>query len=238
MCCNRLTCLDVISKVAALLTVKGGTGSIIEYLGPGADTLSATGMATICNMGAETGATASIFPYSPAMSKYLAANRRYDMADAVLYAEHELRADAAAEYDQYLEIDLSSLEPNINGPFTPDLSTPISRFGAEVREQAWPAKLSAGLIGSCTNSSFEDMTRVASLGRQALDAGLKPKMPLLVSPGSEQTRATLEKAGVLGVFEELGSTLLNNACGPCCGSWDRQDVKKVSHNEQAVVFGD
>ena len=151
------------------------------------------------------------------------------MADAVRYAEHELRADQGAEYDGFLEIDLSTLEPLINGPFTPDLTTPISRFGTEVKAQDWPSKLSAGLIGSCTNSSFEDMTRAASLGQQALAAGLKPKMPLLVSPGSEQTRATLEKAGVLEVFEKLGSTLLTNACGPCCGSWDRQDMKKVSH---------
>ncbi len=178
-------------------------------------------------MGAETGATTSIFPYSLAMSRYLAANRRNDMADAVRYAEHELRADPGATYDRYLEIDLSSLEPLINGPYTPDFTTPISRFGTEAKEQGWPTKLSAGLIGSCTNSSFEDMTRAASLGQQALDAGLKPKMPLLVSPGSEQTRATLEKAGVLKVFERLGSTLLTNACGPCCGSWDRQDMEKV-----------
>ena len=150
------------------------------------------------------------------------------MADAVQFAEHEMKADEGAEYDKVLEIDLSSLEPLINGPFTPDLSTPISGFGSKVKDEKWPARLSAGLIGSCTNSSFEDMTRAASLGKQALDAGLKPKMPLLVSPGSEQTRATLEKAGVLDVFEKLGSTLLTNACGPCCGSWDRQDMKKVS----------
>ena len=224
----ELTFIDVINKVAGMLTVRGGTGSIIEYFGPGTETLSATGMATICNMGAETGATTSIFPYSPAMSSYLSANRRSTMAEAVRFAEHELRADEGAEYDHVLEIDLSALEPLINGPFTPDLSTPISHFGTKVNEEAWPATLSAGLIGSCTNSSFEDMTRAASLGQQALAAGLKPKMPLLVSPGSEQTRATLEKAGVMEVFEKLGSTLLTNACGPCCGSWDRQDMEKVS----------
>ena len=149
------------------------------------------------------------------------------MADAAKFAGQELQADRGAEYDKVIEIDLSTLEPLVNGPFTPDLSTPISRFREAVTEGVWPSNLSAGLIGSCTNSSFEDMSRAASLGRQALDAGLKPKMPLLVSPGSEQTSATLEKAGILDVFEKLESTLLTNACGPCCGSWDRQDMKKV-----------
>lgn len=219
--------IDVINHIAGILTVKGGTGSIIEYFGPGTASLSATGMSSISNMGAETGATTSIFPYTPAMSAYLSANRRSDMAEAVQFAARELRADARAEYDKVIEIDLSSLEPMVNGPFTPDLSTPISRFGQAVSEEAWPSTLTAGLIGSCTNSSFEDMSRAASLGRQALDAGLKPRMPLLVSPGSEQTRSTLEKAGILDVFDRLQSTLLTNACGPCCGSWDRRDMKKV-----------
>lgn len=223
-----LTLTDVINKVASLLTVKGGTGSIIEYFGPGTSTLSATGMATITNMGAETGATTSIFPYSPAMSDYLESNRRSDLAEAARFAQHELQADKGAEYDQVIEINLSTLEPLINGPFTPDLSTPISQFGSKAEEQSWPSTLTAGLIGSCTNSSFEDMSRAASLGRQALAAGLKPKMPLLLSPGSEQTRATLDKAGILDVFQELGATMLTNACGPCCGSWDRQDMKKVT----------
>lgn len=217
----------MINKVAGLLTVKGGTGSIIEYFGPGTKSLSATGMSTITNMGAETGATTSIFPYSSAMSEYLVANRRPTMASSVRYAEHELQADAGAEYDKVIEIDLSTLEPHINGPFTPDLSTPISGFGAEAQKQEWPSKLTAGLIGSCTNSSFEDMSRAASLAKQALQAGLKPKMPLLVSPGSEQTRATLESSGIMAVFDEIGSTVLTNACGPCCGSWDRQDMEKV-----------
>lgn len=221
---------DVINKVASMLTVKGGTGSVIEYFGPGTDTLSATGMATICNMGAETGATTSIFPYASAMADYLRANRRSSVADAVAFAQHEMGADQGAEYDKVIDIDLSSLEPLINGPFTPDLSTPVSKFGQTVKEQGWPSALSAGLIGSCTNSSFEDMSRAASLGKQALDAGLKPKMPLLVSPGSEQTRATLDKAGILDVFEQLESTLLTNACGPCCGSWDRQDMEKGTKN--------
>lgn len=220
---------DVINKVAGILTVKGATGFIIEYFGPGAASLSATSMSTICNMGAETGATTSVFPYSATMSDYLIATRRDKMASAVKSAQHELQADEGAEYDQIIDIDLSSLEPHINGPFTPDLSTPLSDFGSMTREHSWP-ELTAGLIGSCTNSSFEDMSRAASLGQQALDAGLKPQMPLLVSPGSEQTRATLEKTGVLDVFARLQSTMLTNACGPCCGSWDRQDMQKGTKN--------
>ena len=206
-----LNLADVISKLASILTVKGGTGSIIEYFGPGTQTLSATGMATITNMGAETGATTSIFPYSKSMSDYLRSTRRCEIADAIRFAEHELEADPDAEYDQVVEIDLSTLEPLVNGPFTPDLSTPISKFGTKAANEAWPTNLTAGLIGSCTNSSFEDMSRAASLGQQALAAGLKPKMPLLVSPGSEQTRATLEQAGILNVFDNLGATLLTNA---------------------------
>lgn len=221
---------DIINKVAGILTVKGATGSVIEYFGPGAATLSATGMSTVCNMGAETGATTSIFPYTSAMSEYLNATRRSSMANAVRFAEHELRADPGAEYDRVIEIDLSSLEPHINGPFTPDFATPLSKFGSTAEENSWPSTLTAGLIGSCTNSSFEDMSRAASLGKQALDAGLQPKMPLLVSPGSEQTRATLGKAGILDVFERLGSMMLTNACGPCCGSWDRQDMTKGTQN--------
>lgn len=218
---------DVINKLASLISVKGGTGSIVEYFGSGTKGLSATGMATICNMGAETGATTSIFPYSPQMAAYLRANNRPDMAQAVETVSHELRADHGAEYDRVIEIDLSTLEPQINGPFTPDLATPLSKFHSAVKENAWP-KLTAGLIGSCTNSSFEDMTRAASVAQQALDAGLKPKVPLLVSPGSLQTRRTLENAGIVDVLEKVGATMLTNACGPCCGSWDRTDMPKVS----------
>lgn len=219
---------DVINKLASILTVKGGTGSIVEFFGSGVQTLSATGMASITNMGAETGATTSIFPYSDAMSSYLRATGRHDIADAVKFAAPELQADQGAEYDRIIDIDLSSLEPHINGPFTPDLSTPVSKFSDAVSRESWPRKLTAGLIGSCTNSSFQDMTRAAAIARQALDAGLKPKMPLLISPGSEKTRQTLKESGVLDVFEELESILLTNACGPCCGSWDRQDMEKVS----------
>ncbi|XHG01917.1 hypothetical protein AWENTII_005286 [Aspergillus wentii] len=221
---------DIINTVAGMISVKGGTGSIIEYFGPGAATLSATGMATVCNMGAETGATTSVFPYAPQMADYLHANNRADMATAVQRISSELRADQGAEYDCVIDIDLSALEPRINGPFTPDLSTPLSKFSDAVEGNEWPGKLTAGLIGSCTNSSFEDMGRAASLAQQALDAGLKPKMPLLVSPGSLQTRDTLEKADILQVFEKLGATMLPNACGPCCGSWDRVDMPKGTKN--------
>lgn len=184
-------------------------------------------MATIANMGAETGATTSIFPYSDAMRAYLEATNRLEIAQAVCFASSELRADEGAEYDRVIEIDLASLEPHINGPFTPDLTTPLSKFSQTAESEAWPETLTAGLIGSCTNSSFQDMTRVADLAKQALEAGLKPKMPLLVSPGSEQTRKTLEEAGSLEILEELNGTLLANACGPCCGSWDREDMEKV-----------
>lgn len=228
-----LTLLDIINHLAAVLSVKGGTGNIIEFFGPGAATLSATGKATVTNMGAETGATTSIFPYSEAMIEYLKATNRPEIAKAARLAAPELQADAGAEYDRVIDIDLSSLEPRINGPFTPDLSTGVSKLSETITREGWPNKLTAGLIGSCTNSSFQDMTRAASLARQALDAGLQPAMPLLVSPGSEQTRKTLEEAGCLKIFEELNATLLTNACGPCCGSWDRQDMEKV---RQSVKF--
>ncbi|GKZ23454.1 hypothetical protein AbraIFM66951_008488 [Aspergillus brasiliensis] len=221
---------DIINAVAGTLSVKGGTGSIIEYFGPGTQTLSATGMATVCNMGAETGATTSIFPYAPQMADYLRANHRHEMADAVQSIVPELQADQGAEYDQVIELDLSTLEPRINGPFTPDLSTPVSRFGEAAAEHQWPGDLTAALIGSCTNSSFEDMGRAASLAQQALDAGLELKMPLLVSPGSVQTRETLQDAGILPVFERLGATMLPNACGACCGSWERVDMPKGTPN--------
>ncbi|KAJ4239376.1 hypothetical protein NW757_012813 [Fusarium falciforme] len=226
---------DVINKLASILTVKGGTGSIVEFFGSGVQTLSATGMASITNMGAETGATTSIFPYSDAMSSYLRATGRHEIADAVKFAALELQADQGVEYDRIIDIDLSSLEPHINGPFTPDLSTPVSKFPDAVSRESWPRKLTAGLIGSCTNSSFQDMMRAATIARQALDAGLKPKMPLLISPGSEKTRETLKDSGVLDVFKELESILLTNACGPCCGSWDRQDIEKVSKTRKVSL---
>ncbi|TEA01998.1 Aconitate hydratase [Colletotrichum sidae] len=216
---------DVINKLAGILTVKGGTGSVIEFFGPGTESLSATGMATICNMGAETGATTSVFPYSDAMRSYLQATHRHDVADAVRFAAAaaELRADEGALYDRVVDINLSDLEPLINGPFTPDLSTPVSRFLDAVEEAGWPRGLTAGLIGFCTNSSFQDMSRAAGLAKQALDA-------------ASRRGKTLEEDGVLHVFEELGSTLLANACGPCCGSWDRRDTEKGVRNSIVTSY--
>ncbi|KAI3399730.1 hypothetical protein diail_5797 [Diaporthe ilicicola] len=177
-------------------------------------------------MGAETGATTSIFPYTEQMGKYLDSTFRSNIRASAEAFAHNLRADPDAEYDHVINIDLSDIEPFINGPSTPDLATPISRFKSEVDKHGWPKQVSAGLIGSCTNSSFEDMTRAADLAKQALAAGLKPQAPLFISPGSESTRATLEEAGVLGVFEDAHATMLANACGPCCGSWDRTDMEK------------
>lgn len=185
-------------------------------------------MATVCNMGAETGATTSMFPYTEAMGDYLTATSRSRLRSAASEVTHNLQADRGAEYDSVISIDLSSLEPHINGPSTPDLATPMSRFKEAVATSSWPKNVSAGLIGSCTNSSFEDMSRASHLAQQALDAGLRPKAPLYLSPGSEQTRITLMDAGVLDTFEKANSTVLANACGPCCGSWDRQDMEKVS----------
>lgn len=179
----------MINQLVSILTVKGGTGNIIEFFGPGTKSLSATGMCTITNMGAETGATTSIFPYSDAMNSYLKATHRHEIAAAADFAANELKADEGAEYDQVIEIDLSTLEPHINGPFTPDLSTPISKFGDVSAQESWPPKLTAGFIGSCTNSSFQDMTRAADLAKQALTAGLSPKW-LFSSP---RDRSRLEK---------------------------------------------
>ncbi|KAK4191455.1 putative aconitate hydratase mitochondrial precursor [Podospora australis] len=234
---------DVILHLAGLLTVRGGTGYIVEYSGPGVETLSATGMATICNMGAEIGATTSIFPFTDASSRYLiATNREQANKNAALLqsfpgagasedAYFKFKADEGAEYDQLIEIDLCKLEPHLNGPATPDLSTPLSQFKATVKEQQWPEKLSAGLIGSCTNSSYEDMTRVESLVKAAEEAGLKPKADFYITPGSEQIRATLERDGTLETFTNAGGILLSNACGPCIGQWKRQDnVEKGTLN--------
>ena len=220
---------DVILKVAEILTVAGGTGAIVEYFGPGAESLSATGKATICNMGAEIGATTSLFGYDAAMSRYLAATGREAVAaaaDAVaphLRPDDDAMADPAAHYDQLIEIDLSQLRPHINGPHTPDLAREVSALGAEAREQGWPLDISAALIGSCTNSSYEDITRAASIARDAASKGLRARTRLLVTPGSEQVRATIERDGLLADFEALGATVLANACGPCIGQWDRSD---------------
>ncbi|ODH39521.1 aconitate hydratase, mitochondrial [Paracoccidioides brasiliensis] len=221
---------DIILKVAGILTVKGGTGAIIEYHGPGVNSLSCTGMGTICNMGAEIGATTSVFPFNDRMYDYLKATKRQAIGDFARSYAHSLREDEGAEYDQLIEINLSELEPHINGPFTPDLATPISKFKDAVKENGWPEELKVGLIGSCTNSSYEDMSRAASIARDALDHGIKAKSLFTVTPGSEQIRATIERDGQLKTLEEFGGVILANACGPCIGQWDRRDVKKGEAN--------
>jgi len=221
---------DIITKVAGILTVKGGTGAIVEYFGPGVDNVSCTGMATICNMGAEIGATTSVFPFNDRMYDYLAATKRQHIGDFARSYAAELREDEGAEYDQLIEIDLNELEPHINGPFTPDLATPLSKFKAAVKENKWPEELKVGLIGSCTNSSYEDMSRAASIAQDALDHGIKAKALFTVTPGSEQIRATIAKDGQLKTLEDFGGMVLANACGPCIGQWDRQDVKKGEPN--------
>lgn len=218
---------DVILKVAGILTVKGGTGAIVEYFGPGALTLSCTGKGTICNMGAEIGATTSTFGYDEKMAQYLRGTGRKevaDLADSVqehLTGDDEVYANPEKYFDQVIEIDLSTLEPHVNGPFTPDRAIPISQFAEEVRKNDWPAKLEVGLIGSCTNSSYEDITRSASLAKQAVDKKLKAKAEFTITPGSEQVRYTVDRDGYLDVFEQMGGVVLANACGPCIGQWAR-----------------
>ncbi|KAL9616087.1 MAG: hypothetical protein Q9160_009006 [Pyrenula sp. 1 TL-2023] len=228
---------DIILQLAGILTVRGGTGSIIEYHGPGVEHISATGMATVCNMGAEVGATTSIFPYNHNMSPYLRATGRAAIVDAIegiAFGDgpfNFLRADADAEYDEVITINLSTLEPHINGPFTPDLSTPLSKFAEAVKANSWPESFGAGLIGSCTNSSYEDMTRAEDLVKQASAAGLQPKTSFFITPGSEQIRATLEDSKTLETFSSAGGTVLANACGPCIGQWKRTDgVQKGDTN--------
>ncbi len=218
---------DVILKVAGILTVKGGTGAIIEYFGPGAQSLSCTGKGTICNMGAEVGATTSTFGYDSAMSRYLRATGREEVADmadriaSYLTGDPEVYAAPEQYFDRVIEIDLDALEPHINGPYTPDRAWPISEFAKAVEENGWPKKLEVGLIGSCTNSSYEDITRSASVARQALEKGLKAKSEFTITPGSEQIRYTTERDGLLEVFEQVGGVVLANACGPCIGQWAR-----------------
>ena len=213
---------DVILEVARILTVEGGTGAIIEYHGPGADSISATGKATICNMGAEIGATCSVFPYDHNMAQYLKATGREAIADAADEVADHLRPDDGAHYDQLVEIDLDQLKPLINGPHSPDRANKVGdQVGAEAVANGWPLDISAALIGSCTNSSYEDITRAASIARQAAAAGLRATTELLVTPGSEQTRATIERDGLIADLEAIGATVLANACGPCIGQWDR-----------------
>ncbi|KAL6304263.1 aconitate hydratase [Sparassis latifolia] len=218
---------DLILHLAGKLTVRGGTGRILEYFGPGVFNQSCTGLATVANMGAEVGATTSTFPYTPNMRSYLVATGRAPVARAAdeAAASGFLAADEGAEYDEVIEINLSELEPTINGPFTPDLATPLSQFGSFVEKQGWKDEISAGLIGSCTNSSYEDMTSVADLARQAKAAGLAVKVPFLCTPGSEQIRATIERDQVTDVLQDVGAVVLANACGPCIGQWKREDKK-------------
>ncbi|KAH9846052.1 aconitate hydratase [Lenzites betulinus] len=218
---------DLILHLAGKLTVRGGTGSILEYFGPGVFNQSCTGLATVANMGAEVGATTSTFPYTPGMRAYLQATGRAPVAAAADRAALDgyLAADENAQYDEIIQINLSELEPTINGPFTPDLATPLSKFGTFVQENGWKDELSAALIGSCTNSSYEDMTSVADLARQAKAAGLKAKVPFLCTPGSEQIRATIERDQITSQLQDVGATVLANACGPCIGQWKRDDKK-------------
>jgi len=227
---------DVILKITGLLTVKGGTGCIIEYFGEGAESLSCTGKATICNMGAETGATCSIFSFDNAMKEYLAATGRKDVAELAgrnrdhLTADPEVYSDPGKYYDQYLEINLSELEPYINGPFTPDLATPISRMKEEAEKNGWPADVEVGLIGSCTNSSYEDISRAASVVKNALSENLVAISEFKITPGSEQIRSIAERDGFLEIFRKIGGEVFANACGPCIGQWARKDAdnKKVN----------
>ncbi|ERJ58103.1 aconitate hydratase [Sphingobacterium paucimobilis] len=227
---------DVILKVAGILTVKGGTGAIVEYFGEGAESLSCSGKGTICNMGAEIGATTSTFGYDAAMERYLRATGRADVADAAnaikehLTADPEVYANPELYFDQIIEINLSELEPSLNGPFTPDLYTPASRMREEAQKNGWPTKVEWGLIGSCTNSSYEDLARAASIARQAVEKGLVTKAEFGINPGSEQVRYTADRDGLLKTFEDLNATIFTNACGPCIGMWDRAGADKQEKN--------
>jgi aconitate hydratase len=225
---------DVILEVARVLTVEGGTGAIVEYFGDGADTISATGKATICNMGAEIGATCSVFPYDTNMSAYLQATGRSEIAKAADQVATNLRADDDATYDKIIEIDLSSLKPLINGPHSPDRAHKVGKdIATAATANEWPLEISSALIGSCTNSSYEDITRAASVARQAKAHGLKAKIELLITPGSEQIRATIERDGLLADLEAIGATVLANACGPCIGQWDRP--KELTSKPNTIV---
>ena len=227
---------DVILKVAGILTVKGGTGAVVEYFGEGATSMSCTGKGTICNMGAEIGATTSTFGYDASMSRYLAATGREDiaaMADAIaehLTGDKEVYENPTAYFDQVIEIDLTTLEPHLNGPFTPDLATPISQMKAAAAANNWPTKIEVGLIGSCTNSSYEDISRSVSLAKQVKAKGLKLNSEFTITPGSEQVRFTIERDGFLDVFGAIGATVFANACGPCIGMWSRVGAEKKERN--------
>lgn len=227
---------DVILKVAGILTVKGGTGAIIEYFGEGAKSLSCTGKGTICNMGAEVGATTSTFGYDDSMERYLRATERSEVADEAnkireyLTADEEVYENPDQYFDELIEINLDELRPHLNGPFTPDLATPVGQLGIKAKENDWPINVDWGLIGSCTNSSYEDLTRAASIAKQAITKKIKPKSDFGINPGSEQIRFTAERDGLLQIFEDLGATVFTNACGPCIGQWDRSDMKGDEKN--------
>ena len=233
---------DVILKVAGILTVKGGTGCILEYFGEGARSISCTGKGTICNMGAEIGATTSVFGYDSKMADYLRGTGRAEVASmadnlaSCLTGDQEVYANPDKYFDQVIEINLSELEPHVNGPFTPDLATPLSKFAMSVKENGWPEKLEVGLIGSCTNSSYEDLTRAASVAQQAIDKNLGVRSVFTVTPGSEQVRYTAERDGLLSKFEKIGGIVLANACGPCIGQWARRGAEKQEKNSIMTSF--
>ena len=227
---------DVILKVAGILTVKGGTGYILEYFGDGAESLSCTGKGTICNMGAEVGATTSIFPYDESMERYLKSTEREDVVSAASNIKNDLKADPDVYekpqnyFDEIIEIDLNTLTPHINGPFTPDLATPVSEMKNKAKSEGWPIDIKWGLIGSCTNSSYEDLSRAASIAKQALDKNIKIKSKLGINPGSEQVRFTAERDGLIDLFEKLESKIFTNACGPCIGQWNREGENNTEKN--------
>jgi aconitate hydratase len=233
---------DVITYLCGLLTVKGGTNQIVEYFGPGAESISATGKGTICNMGAELGATTSVFPFDERMAAYLEATERRDVARLAeehrehLVADREVLRSPKEYYDQVVELDLSTLEPHIVGPHSPDRDRPVSKLAAEVRQNKWPAEIKAALIGSCTNSSYEDMRRAAHIAMQGIKAGLRARTPFLITPGSERIYQTIRRDGIMATFEEMGGTVLANACGPCIGQWKRSDVGKDEANTIVSSF--
>jgi aconitate hydratase len=229
---------DIICKLAGLVSVTGGKGKIVEFFGPGVDTLGATAMATIGNMSAEIGATSCLFPYTDSMGRYLWATQRSNIARAATQNANLLLPDegSAAYYDDIVEINLDELEPHINGPYSPDLSHPLSKLGQAVKDNFWPENLSASLVGSCTNSSFEDLMKVSGLIQQADRAGLKIKTPFYVSTGSEQIRATAEDAGFLQTMRDAGAIVLSSSCGPCVGQWNRTDVTKVRESSSNLTL--
>src|SRR2546426_3020582 len=233
---------DIITYLCTLLTVKGGTNKIIEYFGPGAESISATGKGTICNMGAELGATTSVFPFDSRMATYLRATERGDLAKLAeeardrLVPDREVVADPTRFYDELVEIDLDELEPHIVGPHSPDLGRPISKLAGELKANGWPARITNTLIGSCTNSSYEDMRRAAHIATQGVKAGLRAKIPFLITPGSERIYQTIKRDGMVDTFAKIGGTVLANACGPCIGQWKRRDVRADETNTIVSSF--